>query len=382
MRDEGNRNSYLKAGEAILAELPLAMVLTDPNRPDNPIVYVNRAFEQLTGYSASACIGRNCRFLQDEETDHPEAAKLRRAIAAHEPVTVSIENYRADGSKFLNRLMIAPVLDGEGQLYAFVGIQSEVSEAPAEKTTNAEAFDDRLEEMQHRVKNHLQMVASMIRMQSRETEAKETFLVLSRRVEALALIYDEFNRAPQRGPAQYDVVSAGSYVSRVVATIGALDGRRELRVNVDTDNVHMRTERAAQLGLLASEILSNTLQHAFGGRSEGIVSVALKQLGGDRIRLSVEDDGVGLGDTDWPNVGNLGAKIVRSLVADLGAELGVMSTENGTIVTIDFDNVIDTSLDDEGRRMLSDVAGARTGARSGSSDGPKSIERGARGNGG
>jgi PAS domain S-box-containing protein len=361
MRDDGNRNGYLQAGEAILADLPLAMVLTDPNRADNPIVYVNHAFEQLTGYSASACIGRNCRFLQDDERDQPEAMTLRKAIEAHEAVTVTIDNFRADGSKFRNRLMIAPVLDAEGQIYAFVGIQNEVREDRPVEGGEPIALDERLDEMQHRVKNHLQMVASMIRMQSREADAAQTYQVLSRRVEALALLYDEFSQAPRPGPARYDVVSAGSYVSRVAATIGALDGRRDLRVNVDVDTVHMRTEAAAQLGLLTSEILSNTFQHAFLDRAEGIVSISLKQMGGDRVRLSVGDDGIGLGDVNWPEEGNLGARIVSNLVRGLGAEIGVISTESGTIVTVDFDNAVDTSREADGTRILADAGGSRSG---------------------
>ncbi|WGH78286.1 sensor histidine kinase [Jannaschia ovalis] len=364
MDSQISRNIYLEAGKNILAELPLSMVLTDPNRVDNPIVYVNRAFEQLTGYAYSACVGRNCRFLQNDDRDQDAVRELARAIAAREATTVTIRNYRVTGESFLNRLMIAPVNDEEGQLFAFVGIQTQVLEERPAADVPVERFDDQLSEMQHRVKNHLQMVASMIRMQSRdETSGKGGYGLLARRVEALALLYDEFSHPPQgRRERRYDVVSAGSYVSRVAATVGALDGRRNVRVNVDSDPVYMRTERAAQLGLLTSEVVSNTLQHAFDGRIEGVVDVSLKQMGGDRVRLQISDDGVGMGDTNWPEEGNLGARIVRGLAQQLGGEVNVISTGSGTVITLDFDNVLDTSLEADGTRVLADADGARAGA--------------------
>ncbi|MEM7488899.1 MAG: PAS domain-containing protein [Pseudomonadota bacterium] len=360
MRGDAPDESYLRVGKAILAHLPLAMVLTDPNRTDNPIVYVNRAFEQLTGYAASAAVGRNCRFLQGDDRDQAARAELARAIAEEESATVTLTNYHLDGTPFRNHLMIAPVRDERGRLYAFVGIQSALSEDVPEGA-RSRPFDDRLSEMQHRVKNHLQMISSLIRMQSRETDPVRSFGVLARRVEALALLYDEFSHPPRDVDARYDVVSAGSYVSRVVSTVGALDGRRNVRVNIDVDTIYMRSESAAQVGLLTSEILSNTFRHAFEGRPEGIVTVTLKQQGGDRVRLTLEDDGIGFGDTDWPAQGNLGARIVRGLVAQIGGDLNVISTEAGAIVTLDFDNAIDTSLEGDGTRVLTDAEGDRAG---------------------
>lgn len=362
MDTQHKQNIYLEAGKSILAQLPLAIALTDPNRVDNPIVYVNRAFEKITGYAASSVVGRNCRFLQNDDRDQEGLAELARAIEARESVTVTLRNYRANGEMFMNRLMVAPIFNDDGELFAFVGVQIEVmTEAPSPDIT-VRKFDEQLAEMQHRVKNHLQMVASMIRLQGKSSDAAESYSILARRVEALALLYDEFSHPPRvEQERRYDVVSAGSYVSRVAATVGALDGRRNIRVNIDSDPVYMRTEQAAQVGLLTSEILSNTLQHAFADRAEGVVEISLKQQGGDRVRLQIGDDGVGMGDVEWPKEGNLGAKIATSLARQLGGELNVMSTETGTVITLDFHNVLDTSLEDDGRRVLADAQGDRTG---------------------
>ena len=345
----------LKIGGYVLADLPLSMVLTDPNRPDNPICYVNRAFEQTTGYAASHAIGRNCRFLQGHLTDQPAAAELRRAVEAREAATVLIRNVRADGSEFLNRLMIAPVHDEDGNLFAFTGIQTVVLDDDTE-TDPAIDYEARLTEMQHRVKNHLQMVASMIRLKGTgEGRDARTFNALSRRVETLAALYDEFSAPPKEvGGRRYDVVSSGAYIGRVVAAIAALDGRGGIRVTIDTDNVFMPAGRAATLGLLVSELMSNAVQHAFVDRDEGLIEVRLTAAGGDRVRLTVADDGVGLGDSAWPASGGTGARIVRGLADDLQGDLHVSTGRRGTTVSLDFLSDMPVSHDRSGRRIRTD----------------------------
>ncbi|UWG46684.1 Signal transduction histidine kinase [Halanaeroarchaeum sp. HSR-CO] len=105
-----------------------ALVLTDPRAPDNPIVYVNDAFEELTGYDAETAEGRNCRFLQGAETDSETVATLRSAIDAEESVTVEIRNYRADGTPFWNELTVTPVYDTEGELVRYLGTQRDVTD--------------------------------------------------------------------------------------------------------------------------------------------------------------------------------------------------------------------------------------------------------------
>ena len=343
----------------LIAHLPLSMVIADPHRDDCPIVYVNRAFEETTGYSAMMAVGKNCRFLQGTDRDQEARTKLRDAVAKKQTLTVDLRNYRADGTPFINRLMVAPVRDDRDEVFAFVGVQTELSEEDAANMATADQANAMLQETQHRVKNHLSMVASMIRMQARAGDAVEAYDILARRVETLSLLYDEFSnhKAGRRG--SYDVVSAGGYISRIAATIGALDGRQSLRLNVDTDPIHMRTDDAALMGLLASEILSNTLQHAFVDQKEGMVEVRLKSMGSDVARLTIADDGVGMGDVDWPKDGSLGARIVRGLLGQLGAEISVSSGRFGTTIAVDVPYSLATSLDEDGeRRMVSDPADA------------------------
>jgi PAS domain S-box-containing protein len=102
---------------------PIATVVSDPNQPDNPLVAVNEAFLELTGYTENEVIGRNCRFLRGPDTENTQTAKLRDAIFDKRPTLAELVNYRKDGSRFRNAVMVAPLFDEAGQLEYFVGSQ-------------------------------------------------------------------------------------------------------------------------------------------------------------------------------------------------------------------------------------------------------------------
>jgi len=104
------------------------VTLSDPDLPDNPIVYANSVFERMTGFSRDEIIGRNCRFLQGDDSEQPGIAEIRAALADQRPVEVTLRNYRKDGSRFYNRLSIRPLLDPDGKVIYYLGVQYDVTE--------------------------------------------------------------------------------------------------------------------------------------------------------------------------------------------------------------------------------------------------------------
>ncbi len=98
-------------------------VVTDPLKDDNPIVFVNKKFEEVTGYSSEEIIGRNCRFLQGKDSDKKTIKKIRETIDNKEVGEFLILNYRKDGKTFWNKLYISPVFNNENKLINFIGIQ-------------------------------------------------------------------------------------------------------------------------------------------------------------------------------------------------------------------------------------------------------------------
>jgi PAS domain S-box-containing protein len=105
-----------------------SIVITDPNQPDDPIVYVNPAFERTTGYAAEEVLGRNCRFLQRQDRAQPALEELKAAVCEGRHCTVVLRNYRKDGTLFWNELSIYSVRDEDGRMTNFVGVQNDVTE--------------------------------------------------------------------------------------------------------------------------------------------------------------------------------------------------------------------------------------------------------------
>ena len=110
---------------------PMAMVITNPRKADNPIEVANQAFLDLTGYRESEVIGRNCRFLSGGETEPSVREQMRVAIDNARPVLVDVLNYRKDGSPFRNGVMIAPLFDDAGKLDYFLGSQVDLERKDA-----------------------------------------------------------------------------------------------------------------------------------------------------------------------------------------------------------------------------------------------------------
>jgi len=122
MHDPGNGIFF-----AAVKTTRMPMIVTDPNLPDNPIIFANPAFLSMTGYSADEVLGRNCRFLQGTETDPDTVAEIGHAIREQRQTSVELINYKKNGSAFWNALFISPVLDGDEKLRYYFASQLDVT---------------------------------------------------------------------------------------------------------------------------------------------------------------------------------------------------------------------------------------------------------------
>ncbi len=105
---------------------PIATVVSDPRQTDNPLIAVNQAFLDLTGYAEDEVVGRNCRFLRGADTETAQTEKLRAAIAEQKSTIAELINYKKNGTKFRNAVMLAPMFDADGELEFYVGSQIEI----------------------------------------------------------------------------------------------------------------------------------------------------------------------------------------------------------------------------------------------------------------
>ena len=191
----------------------MPMIITDPNQPDNPIVFANTAFQKLTGYSREDLVGHNCRLLQGEDTDPEAVDRIRKAVAQGEDVAIDILNYRKDGTAFWNALYLSPVRDHTGEIQFFFAsqldvtarvdahtrvarekrrIEEEVHKRTADLRAALEAQKLLLHEVDHRVKNNMTMIGSILRLQLREIDDPDftdRLRAMMGRIDALASVH-------------------------------------------------------------------------------------------------------------------------------------------------------------------------------------------------
>jgi len=134
-----------------------SIVLTDPNQPDNPIIYVNQGFKELTGYSESEILGHNCRFLQrspggGRDEEQPAVRTLSCAVENGENCRVVLRNYRKDGEMFWNELYITPVYDEDDRLVNFIGVQNDITERVRLNETMERRVQERTRELEHKTR--------------------------------------------------------------------------------------------------------------------------------------------------------------------------------------------------------------------------------------
>lgn len=165
--DERERREELETKTRALDEAPVGITITDPAQADNPMVYVNDRFVDMTGYGRDESLGVNCRFLQGPDTEAESVQALRNAIDAEESTSVELLNYRKDGTEFWNRVSIAPICDADGTVTHWVGFQEDIT-AFKEREAALERQNDRLDSfasiVSHDLRNPLNVAQGRVQL--------------------------------------------------------------------------------------------------------------------------------------------------------------------------------------------------------------------------
>jgi len=305
-----------------------AVILLDVNMPDmdgfetaglihqhprferTPIVFVTAAqastFDRLKGYRLGA-------------VDYVEVPVVPEILRSKVAVFVDLNRQRRD----LQRLNDA--------------LQAEIAQrrSAEEAVRHAREKEVLLQEIHHRVKNNLQIITSLLRMQSRVVQDpafSDALLECQNRVAAMALIHDKLYRA--RDLARVSFPEYVRDLTNNILTSYTLPAS-SVRVNLDVDDLSLSLDSAVPCGLILNELMSNCLKHAFPLGHSGTVHVGF-HAAGDQLCLVVRDDGIGMpADVDLERTSSLGWRLIRALVQQLGGFVQC-HTAGGTVVELRF----------------------------------------------
>lgn len=196
-----------------------------------------------------------------------------------------------------------------------------------------------MKEIHHRVKNNLQLVASMLNLQARNTkhpEVRAAFRENVGRIMSIASVYDVLTTESSPGPEAAKKIFLLPLLKKVCYTIGTCSNSEERRIDVDIqgDDIALDSEKATHIALVVNELVMNAVEHAFVGRESGHVRIVVRR-GNTYATIAIDDDGTGIPPDSGRGEG-LGMNIVRALVAKLGGNLRIESGDTGSRAAFDF----------------------------------------------
>lgn len=195
-----------------------------------------------------------------------------------------------------------------------------------------------LKEIHHRVKNNLQIITSLLGLQSsliKDEKINAIFLQSQQRIRSIALVHEMLYHTSD--------LSQINYPDYLVQLAGALlnsmkSDQKKIECEVQAPEVYLNISTAIPVGLIVNELITNSLKHAFDGRGSGLILISLQDLGSKRFKLNVSDNGIGSA-TNILQHQSLGLRLIHNLVAQLNGEIKLLPSNKGTEFEILFSSV-------------------------------------------
>ncbi len=320
----------------ITEQAPIAIVITDLK---GDIEFANPHFEKVSGYTLPDVIGKNLRLLQSGHTAPAVYAELWASLRAGRAWQGEFQNRRKNGERFVERAVIAPILNGSGVATHYVALKEDVTEREHSRLQLQSSLRETtalLNEVHHRVKNNLQVITSLLRLEASRAGEPSTRGVLAEmqgRIRSMALVHETLYRS-----GSFAAVDLKSYIQQVasLAFRAQADSGSGVRLALELASVRVSMDLATPCGLLANELISNSVKHGFCGGQQGEVRVELHPVedgsgASPRWRLRVRDNGVGLpADFETRRSHSLGLQLVTDLANQLGGTLTIESCQGAS----------------------------------------------------
>jgi len=306
------------------------------------IILFNQGAEKIFGYFAKDIMGQTLDILLPESAvrahqRHIDEFAASPVVARRMGERQEIRGRRKNGVEFPAEASISKVhIDGKTM---FTVILRDVTERMLNEERIRASLREKealLKEIHHRVKNNLQVVSSLLGLQSRavtDLETRKMFQESQDRVHSMALLHESLYQSHNLSQINFP-----EYIRQLAAHLFHSYGVAAERIHLQTDldDLSLHLDAAVPCGLIINELISNSLKYAFPDGREGKIRIELRGISDGTTRLVVADNGVGLrADIDWVNTRSLGLRLVRTLAQQLGAQIEV-NTGAGMEVRLAF----------------------------------------------
>lgn len=320
LRDVGERkkmeNRVVHLFQAV-EQSPCSVIITDTA---GNIEYVNPKFTELSGYVAEEAIGRNPRFLKDSDRDKESYRQLWETIASGKEWTGEFRNRRKNGDRYYGLASISALRNTDGVITNYLSVMEDITERKLSEEKVRGSLKEKevlLKEVHHRTKNNLQIVSSLIKLQSRSMKDGKSLEILAdmqSRIQSISLVHNGIYASPDLNKidSQAYFSTLGKHLLRSYAT-----GQTRVALTVDAHGVWLGADTGIYCGLIVNELISNSLKYAFPMKPSGEIGVSLRQPGADALELTVWDDGVGLPpELDPRKTASLGLQLIMTLAEE------------------------------------------------------------------
>ena len=301
----------------------LPLCITDPTQPDEPIIFANQAFCDLTGYDQADFIGKNCRFLQGPETTRASVEAIHATLAAREVAMIEIVNYRKNGEKFINALQLGPIFDETGNLIFRFGSQLDVTALRDQERRTAEL---RAEELMHRLKNIVNVMSVVIKMTGRtETDPAAFSEKVIQRLSALGQTHFDMLSGDRPHTLKFE------HLARTLLSAYAPLGEAQVRFH--GGDVTLSSNMVTSLTLLLHELATNSVKHGSLGSETGHVQLSWSVTDKGDFSMIWQEGG---GPAVTPPARESGSDIVSKLIAASSGSLHFDWQADGLVVTLNL----------------------------------------------
>jgi PAS domain S-box-containing protein len=318
------------------------VVITDMS---DTILFVNDAFLQTYGYESEELIGQNFDILLRPEESGSVSQQIHEALTGGGWYGEVLQR-RKDGTEFPAELWMSVVRNDESQPVALVGVGRDITERKQSEEQIRSSLREKevlLKEIHHRVKNNLQIVSSLLSLQSeyiRDPEMLKIFSESQARVKSMALIHEKLYKSSNLAEIDF-----GEYVKDLAIQLFRSYGARQKGIALETElePLSLVLDRAIPCGIIVNELVSNALKYAFPSGQRGTVYVKLYGVDDHAMELVVGDTGIGIAEgMDVATSETLGLKLVTMLSKQLEGSLTLVrnpiykGSTSGTEFTIRF----------------------------------------------